>query len=417
MDGGLFNDALAQVNKGPNGDNRDRGVEPGPKKRQAARGRFSRAQIGPPVVHNRFNDMKLSILSVACPALSSRDDGADRQTNATLAARSNKPRAKTGSIRPIYATPSRAFTLVELLVVIAIIAILAAMVLPVLSKAKEQGNRAICINNEKQLQLAWQLYAADNGDRLVLNYDLGTGDGFDASGVAGELPALNGKSNATFGNPWVAGTLDYNPATPDNTNTALLVDPKFSAFSRYLPSTRTYKCSDDPSAVHGSTGTIPRVRSYVLNDGIGCPGWILSGSTPPSVSKLSQIGVTLNRDPNPLYQQVQNDWLLTIVSPSQQFCFFDAQADCIFGAPAGITGLNDTIWGLPADYHDNAATFSFVDGHVEFHRWTSPGMLTPVTGISRTSALSLYPYGITVKGTPDGEWLMSHTFYGDSTGM
>src|SRR3954463_4131652 len=59
----------------------------------------------------------------------------------------------------------RAFTLIELLVVIAIIAILAALLLPALAAAKARGQRTQCINNLKQVGLAFRLWSDDNGDK------------------------------------------------------------------------------------------------------------------------------------------------------------------------------------------------------------------------------------------------------------
>jgi prepilin-type N-terminal cleavage/methylation domain-containing protein/prepilin-type processing-associated H-X9-DG protein len=61
----------------------------------------------------------------------------------------------------------RGFTLIELLVVIAVIAILMAILMPALQRAREQGQRAVCMNTLKQLNLCWIMYADENDDKLV----------------------------------------------------------------------------------------------------------------------------------------------------------------------------------------------------------------------------------------------------------
>src|SRR5262245_1089346 len=95
----------------------------------------------------------------------------------------------------------RGFTLIELLVVIAIIAILAAMLLPASAKAKTKAHGTMCMNNMRQLTLAWLQYVHDSNDRIPFA---------SASGSPGPPNPL------TDPYVWVTGLMDFDPRNPSN---------------------------------------------------------------------------------------------------------------------------------------------------------------------------------------------------------
>ena len=109
------------------------------------------------------------------------------------------------------ASCSLGFTLIELLVVIAIIAILAAMLLPVLGRAKAKGVQIACLNNMHQLTVCWYMYAGDNHEELVSNY-------------------IAGWPNWT-GNAWILGNMANPSETMNETSFAL---------ARSFPTTRAW---------------------------------------------------------------------------------------------------------------------------------------------------------------------------------
>jgi prepilin-type N-terminal cleavage/methylation domain-containing protein/prepilin-type processing-associated H-X9-DG protein len=248
------------------------------------------------------------------------------------------------------------FTLIELLVVIAIIAILAALLLPALSRAKSKAQGTYCLNNQKQLALAWVMYADDNNGNLVPNQDGGD--------------TYVGVETGSKVQSWVDGWLDFSPNTTANTNQLYLSTSYIAPYTKNLG---IYKC---PGDVYNCTmwgQKVPRVRSVSMN------GFIEGGAYAGQHDAYSSHWYA-----NWWSYQKMSDIVNPV--PSQLWVFVDEQADSINDGWLITTIDNLTGWSdLPASYHGGACGFSFADGHAEIHPWRDAGTKVAVTMVSNNS--------------------------------
>jgi len=267
------------------------------------------------------------------------------------------------------------FTLIELLVVIAIIAILAGMLLPALARAKEKSKGIRCLNNTKQLMLAWRMYVEDNRDKLPFAY------------------CDDVRSNPNYPYAWMHGIEDWNNGNADNWNITNTIAQ--GCIYRYTGNTpEIYRCPADKYTVTPTSGpyrgqAVVRCRSNSMNSWVGMNqgDWTWFGG--PEFRKYVNMSDFV--DPGPTLT-----WVLVDEHP-------DSLNDGFFCVDMNnYPRFSGTVLpDCPASYHNGACGFAFVDGHSEIHKWLDARTKPKVrrSGYSPGNQAN----------NPDVLWLWEHT--------
>ncbi len=240
----------------------------------------------------------------------------------------------------------RGFTLIELLVVIAIIALLMAILMPALQRAREQGQRAVCMGTLKQLTLCWIMYADANDDKLI-NGEAGipyTG----RTGVHNKEREWVGRC---WAEPYTSPTGKQWPIEGSTGQKAAIMN---GSMWNYTQDFGMYAC---PTGIRGE------MLTYNLMDGVN--GMPRDGTYSGSVGTKGPNGKLL-------WVKKKSE----INQPTYRLCFIDEGAATPDSFAVTWQGTVTKWWDDPRVRHGNGTVVSFADGHCEHKKWKAAQTIT-----------------------------------------
>ncbi len=267
---------------------------------------------------------------------------------------------KTSNRLVIEKTGAGGFTLVELAVIIATVAILAVLLLPALAGTRPNTQALQCMENQRQLILAWQMYAQDNSDILPPN----------------DYPYTTAAARDGTVKNWVFGTMYRIQDAIDapGLGRGIQVNPALTSLAPYNTNPAVYKCPADTYLMQG----FPRQRSVSMNCAVGTRWWSAgvgngAPTPPPGVKPGDPLGggwlVNPYNDSQTTYRTYGKTSAMTKPGPSMTWIIMDENPQTINDGSIAIS-MAQVIVDYPANSHNGGAGLSYADGHAEVHKWS-----------------------------------------------
>ena len=223
-----------------------------------------------------------------------------------------------------------AFTLVSVILLLGNLAAIG-------TSGRERAKRAVCLANLRQLTLAWIAYADANGDKLVC----GDSGEYTSMYSSQSLPFSQSHYNET---PWVQSDWGYS-MTQRQREQAI----RDGALYPYTGDVKLYKCLAADRRVLEAYGAVsPSARTYSVVDSMNCKGW-------------DQMGTEMAKT------------RMAITDAGSRAVFLDDGGTELSTLGGWTVYTNEwRWWDAPAAHHGDGTTFSFADGHADYHRWEDP---------------------------------------------